>query len=579
MDAAMSSAVSGLLAESTALSNISNNLSNSQTSGYKAVATQFTSLLTELSNGATFTTGGVSATARQNVLAQGTITGTSVTTDMAISGNGMFVVSYGLSGGQVGYTRNGAFDTDSSGNLYLSGTNYYLEGWPTDTNGTVTSKNSDNEASLETVNINKYNSSAVATTGYTMSANFPAAAQNSLGTVAYTNSSGVTEDLSMTYVQTASDPTAATPTTTYTVTIDSPSSTTISDGTTNSASQLLYSVTVDNTGTITNVVGMDGATGYTLTGLPSITPADITAGSSVTLPGATAAANSVWSTLTTAIGSGYSKANSMTVYDSLGVEQSFGTTWTAAGDNSWIMTVASPTNAAGTKSTGQLINSAGSVVSSYSYKVTFNSDGTLGSFTALPTYDSTGAVTGTAPMSSTSQPELQATWTDGAAVSTGSQAVVLNLGTTGKTDGLSQFSTTQSTSLSISVKSTEQNGVQYGSLTGVSIDTSGNVIAAYDNGQKVPIYKIPVATFPNENGLTEKSDGVYEQSSLSGNYTLNEAGNNGAGSIKGQSLESSTVNTTVEFSNMITAQQAYSSASQVISTDKKMFDSLISVIQ
>jgi flagellar hook protein FlgE len=95
----------------------------------------------------------------------------------------------------------------------------------------------------------------------------------------------------------------------------------------------------------------------------------------------------------------------------------------------------------------------------------------------------------------------------------------------------------------------------------------------------VPIYKIPVVTFPNENGLTAKTDGVYEQSNLSGNYTLNQAGTNGAGTIDGSSLESSTVNTSVEFSNMITAQQAYSSASQVITTDKAMFTSLLQAVQ
>jgi flagellar hook protein FlgE len=95
----------------------------------------------------------------------------------------------------------------------------------------------------------------------------------------------------------------------------------------------------------------------------------------------------------------------------------------------------------------------------------------------------------------------------------------------------------------------------------------------------VSIYKIPVVTFPNENGLTELSGGVYAQSMNSGNYTLHSAGQDGSGTVEGATLESSTVNTTVEFSNMITAQQAYSSASQVISSDKKMFDSLISVVQ
>jgi len=576
MDAAMSSAVSGLLSESTALSTISNNLSNSQTTGYKSVATQFTSLLTELSNGATFTSGGVAASSRQNVLAQGTVTATSVTTDMAISGNGLFAVSAGLSGGQTYYTRNGAFDTDKTGNLYLSGTNYYLQGWPTDTSGNVTATNSDNLASLETVNVSKYNSSAVATTNYTLSANFPAAAQNALGTFGYTTASGTSADLTMAYVKTSSTAT----TTTYQVAINAPSGETISDTsggvTASSGSQLLYSVTVDaTTGAITNAT--DVATGDPLTlgagpSLPDVISTNAGGSSvTVTMPGTN------WATFASDVGTSFSKSTSMTVYDSLGVAETFPVTWTASGDNTWLMTVSSPTNAAGTSSTGSLLDANGAtVVGSYSYEVSFNSNGSLKTISPLKTIDATGATTGTAPMSSDgTEPILSAQWTDGASAS----SVAVNLGTANATNGLSQFSTTSSTALAISVKSYSQNGVQYGSLTGVSIDSSGDVIASYDNGQKVAIYKIPVVTFPNENGLSGLSGGVYEQSSTSGNYTLHQAGTDSAGSIEGGALESSTVNTTVEFSNMITAQQAYSSASQVISTDKKMFESLISVVQ
>jgi flagellar hook protein FlgE len=193
--------------------------------------------------------------------------------------------------------------------------------------------------------------------------------------------------------------------------------------------------------------------------------------------------------------------------------------------------------------------------------------------TALPT---TG--TDTAPVTNAGAPELSAIWNDGAQVSNGTAAISVNLGTASTTDGLSQFDTGESSPL-IAVKSTVQNGVQYGQLTGVSIDSTGDVIAAYDNGQKVPIWKIPIVTFPNENGLSQNSDDVYSQSTLSGNYTLNQAGTNGAGSVVGQSLEASTVNTTQEFSNMITAQQAYSSASQVIKADQQNFQSLIGVIQ
>jgi flagellar hook protein FlgE len=570
MDAAMNSAVSGLLAESTALSTISNNLSNSGTTGYKSVDTQFTSLLTELSNGATFTSGGVAASSRQNVLAQGTITSTSVTTDMSISGNGMFAVSAGLSGGTTYYTRNGAFDTDSSGNLYLSGTNYYLQGWPTDTSGNVTAVNSDNLASLETVNVDKYNSSAVATTAYTLTANFPAAAQDELGSISYTATGGVTDDLSIAYVQTSSSTAGGTTTATYQVAVDAPQGATVSDGSGvgGTASQLMYSVTVVN-GVVKQAVNM--ANGTLTTSATGTFPVAITASNATvaaTIPGTT------WGSFTSSVGSGFVKSTSMTVYDSLGVAETAAVDWTAAGNNSWIMTINSPTNAAGTTSTGSLIAGT-TTTSSYSYLVSFNSDGTLDTVSPQKIYNSAGTLIGTSPTSSTGEAEIAATWNDGATAST----VAINLGTQDKTDGLSQFSTTSSTSLSINVKSYSQNGVQYGSLTGVSINSSGDVIASYDNGQQVSIYKIPVVTFPNENGLTELSGGVYSQSMNSGNYTLHQAGQDGSGSIEGETLESSTVNTTVEFSNMITAQQAYSSASQVISTDKKMFDSLISVVQ
>lgn len=581
MDAAMSSAVSALQAQSTALSNISNNLANSQTTGYKAVETQFTSLLTEMTSGASFTTGGVAATARQNLLMGGTITGTSTATDMAINGNGMFAVTYGLSGGQTFYTQNGAFDTDQSGNLYLSGTNYYLEGWPTDTNGNVTSANPDNLGSLEPVNINKYNSSAVATTQYSIEANLPANAADEVGQVSFTNTStSATQDFSVSYVPTGTSGTN----TTYLMTVQAPTGETLEDNATTpltGQSELKYYVTVDDTtGKVSAVTGADSGSTYGVptaaTTLPQFTAYSGSPAAAVSAATSLVSGDTSWTNLTTAIGSGYSQNSSMSVYDSLGDEQSFPITWTCEGGNNWLMTVSTPTDPSGDKTTGNLTDSAGKVVSSYSYEVSFNTDGTLKGVTALT--DSAG---NTAPMTTGSppQPALSATWNNPAAApSTGSAAVAVNLGTTGQTDGLSQFTTSSSTALTISVKSTTQNGVQYGQLTGVSVNSAGEIIAAYDNGQKVPIYKIPVVTFPNENGLTEQTDGVYSQSSLSGNYTLNEAGTNGSGTIEGQALEGSTVNTSVEFSNMITAQQAYSSASQVISTDKQMFQSLMQVV-
>jgi flagellar hook protein FlgE len=619
MDAAMNSAVSALQAQQAALSTVSDNLANSQTSGYKAVTTQFNSLLTQEATGLGYPAGGVSATARQNLLAQGLVQSTNTTTDMAITGSGMFAVSAGLGGANDFYTRNGAFDSDSKGDLQLSGTNYYLLGWATDAKGNVLGANPDNIASLQNVNINKFNNSATATTLYSLQANLPAEAQSAAYTQTYisgatppttenlsfgvsklsTNSSG---DTIYQLTVTGSDPAANIVDTTSGA--QSNSTNTVGAG-----QPLVYQVTVDSSG---NVVQTVDPLGNVTTGsatapvaLPSFSiqgndPSGSPAFGAITSSDNGFATNGSGGPIEltssfAGLGTPFSQNTSISVYDSLGVAQSFPVTWTAEGNNQWLMTVNNPTNPAGTAQTGQLYDTAGNPVNSYSYNVTFNSDGTLNSIVGLSTATqlaATAAANGTTPPAAGAapvngnEPVLSATWFDGAQSSlTGtSDQINVNLGTagalgSGKTDGLSQFDTGESTP-SIAVKSTTQNGVQYGNLTGVSIDGStGDVIAAYSNGQKVPIYKIPVVTFPNENGLSAQNDGVYQQSSLSGTYTLNAAGTNGAGTIQGQTLEQSNVNTSTEFSNMITAQQAYSAASQVIGTDKQMFTSLIQVVQ
>jgi flagellar hook protein FlgE len=75
------------------------------------------------------------------------------------------------------------------------------------------------------------------------------------------------------------------------------------------------------------------------------------------------------------------------------------------------------------------------------------------------------------------------------------------------------------------------------------------------------------------------SDGLYAETASSGNAVVQTSGTNGAGTIYGSELESSTTDTNEQFSNMISAQQAYSAASQVITAVNKMFDTLISAMR
>ncbi len=135
---ALTTAVAGLQAQSFALQNISGNIANSQTTGYKELDTNFEDLVSAASTGEQVS-GGVLATSAATNTVQGTIQSTSVSTDMAINGNGWFVVSQPTGtadnqpvfSGVNDYTRAGDFQLNSGGYL-VNGAGYYLMGIPID---------------------------------------------------------------------------------------------------------------------------------------------------------------------------------------------------------------------------------------------------------------------------------------------------------------------------------------------------------------------------------------------------------------------------------------------------------------
>ena len=135
---ALTTAVAGLQAQSFALQNISGNISNSQTTGYKELDTNFEDLVSAAAIGEQ-TSSGVTASSVATNTVQGNIQSTSVSTDMAINGNGWFVVAKptGLIdnkpvfSGVNNYTRAGDFELNSSGYM-VNGAGYYLMGIPID---------------------------------------------------------------------------------------------------------------------------------------------------------------------------------------------------------------------------------------------------------------------------------------------------------------------------------------------------------------------------------------------------------------------------------------------------------------
>jgi flagellar hook protein FlgE len=133
---ALTTAVAGLQAQSFALQNISGNVANSETTGYKETDTTFSDLVSAASQDQQTTNGVIADSVATNTV-QGTIQSTTVSTDMAINGSGFFVVSQPTStsdnqpvfSGVNDYTRAGDFQLNSSGYL-VNGAGYYLMGIP-----------------------------------------------------------------------------------------------------------------------------------------------------------------------------------------------------------------------------------------------------------------------------------------------------------------------------------------------------------------------------------------------------------------------------------------------------------------
>ena len=126
--------VSGLAAQSRAMSVISDNVANVSTVGYKGGISNFATLVTGSHEHNTSGGGGVQQTSQLLVGKQGILQSTGSATDAAISGNGFFVVSANADGtGSPLYTRAGSFNPDVNGNL-RNANGFYLQGWKLDAN-------------------------------------------------------------------------------------------------------------------------------------------------------------------------------------------------------------------------------------------------------------------------------------------------------------------------------------------------------------------------------------------------------------------------------------------------------------
>jgi flagellar hook protein FlgE len=166
INSAMLAGVSGLVANSSALAAISDNISNVNTVAYKRNQVNFANVVTAQAVQGRYSAGGVQGVTHTYVAQQGLIQSSSRATDLAISGDGFFVVTQKAAGLTPAdtreFTRSGSFNVDAAGFL-VNDAGLYLQGWPVSANGTfpIDPSNLNNLAPINVKNLG----SAVKPTG------------------------------------------------------------------------------------------------------------------------------------------------------------------------------------------------------------------------------------------------------------------------------------------------------------------------------------------------------------------------------------------------------------------------------
>jgi len=170
---ALRAGVSGLTANSSALAVISDNIANVNTVGYKRSGVDFSALVNAQNSNTTYNAGGVLPLTRQQISLQGSLEQSRSTTDLAISGDGFFIVSPNSqqlsNGGSVLFTRAGSFTIDADGYM-VNAQGLFLQGWPVASDGGVTTSPTSLSA-IEPVNISGVGGLAEMTENVSINAN------------------------------------------------------------------------------------------------------------------------------------------------------------------------------------------------------------------------------------------------------------------------------------------------------------------------------------------------------------------------------------------------------------------------
>ncbi|PCI56045.1 MAG: flagellar biosynthesis protein FlgE [Alphaproteobacteria bacterium] len=573
---ALFTGVSALSAQSQNVAIIANNIANINTTGFKRSSASFFSLVTTSGNTTRYSPGTVTANRIQRVDQQGPITQSVSGTDASISGRGFFAVKRDSDNSSLTeylYTRNGQFSEDAQGFLRNSA-GFYLHGWVVDQSGDLPSNQGDLTSLVpidvaflggltRPTNTVELSINLDSAEGDTLLANALTANPNFTRGVTVFDSLGNPQPVSFQFTKIYGPQAVHATTRTQLTSTDE----TVNDLGLSNGDQ--FTIEVDGGGVRTyQVSAVDGATppvgvdvmvfdisniiddiNANVTGLHAFLGnsgeivlehddfvlgtenfelVEVGAGTALASMGFTPA------TYTSDNLSGGTFSNGLPSDTPAYSQGDFPSLQFLPGDpgyNSrgwWSMKILDPNN--NTLSQG-LVN--------------FKGNGTIN---ALP--DASGNI----------DIELsQIDWNNGSDL----QNINVDV------SRFSQFSS------DYSVLFSDQDGAELGLRTGILIDREGFVIAQFSNGASSILYKLPLITFANSNGLAEVSGTAYTETENSGEENLREAGTGGAGFIEPSTLENSNVDLADEFALLIVSQRAYSAGTKVINTVDQMTQELL----
>jgi len=572
---ALATAVSGLRAQSHAMENISGNIANSQTTGYKRIETSFVDLIPDAPVKSQVP-GAVTSYSRSTNGDRGDIQNASTETFMALNGSGFFVVEATTGDTSATYyTRRGDFDIDKNGYL-VNGAGFRLKGLAM-SGGVITG------SVPEAIKIDNSFMPAKASTKINYQLNLPQLPK----TATYdANVPGSELFTPWSYSTSAGQTSPAIPTGAAIATPSPAADTVLSDGDTLAikVGSVTRNYVFDTSGTTTAslpTVVIDAQAPRTMDDILADIQADLRNNGGAGATNATLDASS--GNLQVTFPGNYSQtvAISGTAGATLGINGSFtpspGTVNAIAAGADTDKFISQSIAGGGLtlfSQTGQPVNVQ------MRWAKTFNTAGdeTWGLFYASGTPDAwtkvgdykftDGVLTGMQAAPGSTAPDLGSVTVNNLMVNgTNLGAITIDHGA----KGITQFADNAGTSTTTTLK---QNGYGAGEFISVGVSDTGRIVASYTNGETKEVAQILVANFNAPNALKRGDGGVFTATSASGEPILSsDAG------IVGSSLEASNTDISEEFTKLIVTQQAYAANTRIVSAADSMLQETLNMMR